>query len=66
MKKIITAVSVFEAAMGLRMSAVYSEVDEETGRILSDNNRFDRVIMDTDIQAKGRELLSYAGTLLGE
>lgn len=64
--KIITAVSVFEAAMGLRMSAVYSEVDDETGRILSDNNRFDRVVLDTDIQAKARELLSYAGTLLGE
>ena len=64
--KIITAVSVFEAAMGLRMSAVYSEVDDETGRILSDNNRFDRVVMDTDIQAKARELLSYAGTLLDE
>lgn len=64
--KIITAVSVFEAAMGLRMSAVYSEVDDETGRILSDNNRFDRVVLDKDIQAKARELLSYAGTLLGE
>lgn len=64
--KIITAVSVFEAAMGLRMSAVYSEVDDETGRILSDNNRFDRVVMDKDIQAKARELLSYAGTLLDE
>ena len=63
--KIITAVSVFEAAMGLRISAVYSEVDE-TGRILSDNNRFDRVVMDKDIQAKARELLSYAGTLLDE
>lgn len=64
--KIITAVSVFEAAMGLRMSAVYSEVDDETGRILSDNNRFDRVVLDKDIQAKARELLSYAGTLLDE
>ncbi len=64
--KVITAVSVFEAAMGLRMSAVYSEVDDETGRILSDNNRFDRVVMDKDIQAKARELLSYAGTLLDE
>lgn len=64
--KIITAVSVFEAAMGLRMSAVYSEVDDKTGRILSDNNRFDRVVMDKDIQAKARELLSYAGTLLDE
>lgn len=62
--KIITSVTVFNDAVGLRLSATYSEVDDATGRVTSDNNRFDRVITDSDAQTSARALLAYAGESL--
>ena len=42
--KIITSVTVFNDAVGMRMSATYSEIDESTGRVISDNkNHRDRI-----------------------
>ena len=58
--KTITSVTVFQDAVGLRMSATYSEIDDQTGRILSDNNRYDRVITDNSIKTDANALLSYA------
>lgn len=58
--KIITSVTVFNDAVGMRMSATYSEIDDQTGRIISDNNRFDRVITDADIRSDANMLISYA------
>ena len=58
--KIITSVTVFNDAVGMRMSATYSEIDEATGRVISDNNRFDRVITDADARAAAQELINYA------
>ena len=58
--KIITSVTVFNDAIGMRMSATYSEIDEATGRVISDNNRFDRVITDADARAAAQDLISYA------
>lgn len=58
--KIITSVTVFPDAVGMRMSATYSEVDEQTGRVISDNNRFDRVITDNTIKADAQALIDYA------
>ena len=60
--KIITSVTVFNDAVGMRMSATYSEVDDETGRVTSDNNRFDRVITDAEARANANAMLEYAGT----
>ena len=51
--KIITSVTVFNDAVGTRMSATYSEIDDATGRIISDNNRFDRVITDNSAAKTG-------------
>ena len=62
--KIITSVTVFNDAVGMRMSATYSEVDDQTGRVISDNNRFDRVITDDDARAAAQALLTYAGESL--
>ena len=59
--KIITSATVFNDAVGMRLSATYSEVDEQTGRVVSDNQRFDRVITDTDARAAAQALLDYAG-----
>ena len=58
--KIVTSVTVFSDAVGMRLSATYSEVDEDTGRVVSDNNRFDRVITDAEAMAKAQNLLEYA------
>ena len=62
--KIITAVTVFQDAVGMRLSAVYSEVDEATGRIVSDNNRFDRVIADKAVKGKAQALIDFAAGLM--
>ena len=58
--KIVTSVTVFTDAVGMRLSATYSEVDEDTGRVVSDNNRFDRVITDAEAKAQAQNLLEYA------
>lgn len=58
--KIITSVTVFPDAVGMRMSATYSEVDEATGRVISDNNRFDRVITDSKAKTAANTLIEYA------
>lgn len=44
--KVVTATTVWNDAVGKRMSIVYSEIDDQTGRIISDNKRIDRVITD--------------------
>lgn len=62
--KIITSVTVFNDAVGMRMSATYSEVDEATGRVVSDNQRFDRVITDAEARASAQAVLAYAGESL--
>ena len=58
--KIITSVTVFNDAIGTRMSATYSEIDEATGRVISDNNRFDRVITEAEARTDAQAVLDYA------
>lgn len=42
--KVVTSVTVFNDAVGVRMSITYSEIDEVTGQVTADNKRIDRVI----------------------
>ena len=42
--KIVTSIGLFDDAVGKRMSITYSEVDDATGQIVSDNKRIDRVV----------------------
>ena len=58
--KTITSATVFNDAVGMRLSATYSEIDDATGRIISDNKRFDRVITDATIKGYAESILSYA------
>lgn len=58
--KIITSVTVFNDAVGMRLSATYSEIDDTTGRVISDNNRFDRVVTDNTIKADANAIMDYA------
>ena len=64
--KIITSVTAFNDAVGMRLSATYSEIDDQTGRIISDNKRFDRVITDAVVKAHAQALLDYAGENIPE
>ena len=64
--KIITSVTTFNDAVGMRLSATYSEIDDETGRILSDNQRFDRVITDNAVKEAAHALMAYAEESLPE
>ena len=58
--KTISSVAVFNSAIGMRLSATYSEVNNETGQVISDNKRFDRVITDSSIRNIAQDLLDYA------
>ena len=58
--KALTSITLFNDAVGKRMSVSYSEIDEITGRIVSDNNRKDRVITDTTVINQIAALETYA------
>lgn len=58
--KTATSVTVWNDAVGKRMSITYSEVDEKTGKIISDNNREDKVITAKDEKDIVEELLEIA------
>lgn len=62
--KIVTSVTVFNDAVGMRMSITYSEVDEVTGKVISDNVRIDRVITDKDAKTHATALEEYAQTFV--
>lgn len=44
--KVVTSITTFNDAVGKRMSVSYSEIDDNSGQIVSDNKRIDRVITD--------------------
>ncbi len=64
--KIITSVTGFNEAVGMRLSATYSEIDDRTGRVISDNNRYDRVITDSKVKTDANALIDYASGSLPE
>lgn len=64
--KIITSATVFNDAVGVRLSATYSEIDENTGRIIKDNQRFDRVVTDAKAKTAASELIDYAAQSIPE
>ena len=60
MIKTVTSATVFQDAVGLRLSMTYSEVDEATGKVNADNKRVDRVVTDPSAKAAARALLDAA------
>lgn len=62
--KIVTSATVFRDALGMRLSYTFSEVDEETGKIISDNNRANRMITDAAAQNAAEAVLAYANASL--
>ena len=58
--KTVTSVTIFHDAVGLRMSVTYSEIDEETGRVIADNKRIDRVVTDKTVKGQATGLFNHA------
>lgn len=64
MIKTATSITVFNDAVGKRMSISYSEIDETTGAIISDNKRVDRVVTDSSAKKTITDLEDYAQEFL--
>lgn len=62
--KVVTSATVWNDAVGKRMSITYSEVDESTGKIISDNGREDKVITDKTTKGKIDDLIEIAQSLI--
>lgn len=63
---IATSVTIFQDAVGMRLSVTYSEVDDQTGRIVADNKRLNRVVTNADTRALGTQLLQHAQSFIDE
>lgn len=64
--KALTSLTFFNDAVGMRMSVSYSEVNDATGQVISDNNRKDRVIMDSSTIAQINALKTMAEAFINE
>lgn len=62
--RVVTSVTVFNDAVGMRMSITFSDIDENTGRIMLDNSRIDRVITDQSVKTTVNSLLEQAQTFV--
>lgn len=58
--KIVTSATVFNDSVGMRMSMTYSEVDEATGKIISDNIRENRVLTSASEKEQASKILEIA------
>ena len=58
--KTVTSMTVFNDAVGMRMSITYSEIDENSGKVTSDNKRIDRVVTASETKNLANELMDYA------
>lgn len=56
----VTSVVGWNDSVGKRMSITFSEIDDKTGKIVSDNKRTDIVVTDEEGQGLVDELLNYA------
>lgn len=62
--KVVTSVTIWNDAVGRRMSITYSEIDPETGKIIADNKRIDRIITDASARKLAEDLQAYAQTFV--
>ena len=58
--KTVTSMTVFNDAIGMRMSITYSEIDENSGKVTSDNKRIDRVVTASEVKNLANELMDCA------
>lgn len=58
--KVVTSIGIFNDAVGKRMSITYSEINDSTGQIVTDNKRIDRVVTDHAAITHANALAEYA------
>ena len=58
--KTVTSVTVWNDAVGKRISVTYSEIDENTRKVIADNKRVDRVVTNKEQKAALDEALDIA------
>lgn len=59
MKK-VTSIGLFNDAVGKRISITFSEINDQTGQVISDNKRIDRVVTDQEAISHADALAEYA------
>ena len=62
--KVVTSTTAFNDAIGVRISISYSEIDDQTGQVISDNKRIDRVVTDSTAIQKIQAVREYAQEIL--
>ena len=60
MSKSVTSVTIFQDAVGTRLSATYSEVDDNAGIIIADNKRINRIVTDATMKKHAQAMLADA------
>ena len=55
-----TSATVFQDAVGMRMSITYSVIDDDTGRIIEDNKRVTKVLTDATQIAESQAVIATA------
>ena len=65
MKKVVTSVTTFAMAEGIRLSVTASTIDD-TGKIVESNKRYNRVVVDEEILKKISDITEYASTVIEE
>ena len=63
--KIVTSIGLFNDAVGKRISITYSEVND-SGQIVSDNQRIDRVVTDSKASDHANAIAEYAQRIIEE
>jgi len=62
--KIVTSATVWNDAIGKRLSITYAEVDSSTGKVIADNKRMDRVVTDSSVIDAINTLLQHGTEML--
>lgn len=62
--RVVTSTTAFNDAIGVRISISYSEIDDQTGQVISDNKRIDRVVTDATAIQKIQAVRDYAQSIL--
>ena len=61
--KVVTSITIWNDAIGKRISITYSEINE-AGQIIADNKRIDRIITDASARKLAEDLQAYAQTFI--
>jgi len=63
--RVVTSTTLFNDAVGKRLSITYSEIDDQTGEIKADNKRVDRIVTDQEALAHAEAIAAYAAQFIG-